>query len=91
MMIFILVMVLTCARGINDNDIIQNLPTLTPEEEDFQDNVLIGNVTRPTLEDVLERGFITCGFYDDIPGFSSQEADENMIGFNFQIVRTIAQ
>jgi hypothetical protein len=75
----------------NEKEATITLRPVTPEEEELQDDVLIGNATRPTLEDVLGRGFIRCGVYDDIPGFSLREADGNMTGFNFQIVRTIAQ
>jgi general L-amino acid transport system substrate-binding protein len=43
-----------------------------------------------TLDDVKQRGSLTCGVNPDLPGFSAQDADGKWVGFDVDFCRAVA-
>ena len=61
-----------------NNSTVANNKTLPPSD---------ALITKSTLEEVLERGAVRCGVYDDVAGFSLRQPDGNFTGVNFELVR----
>jgi hypothetical protein len=67
-------------EGANTLDEAGESSTETPSADSMTD------LSKPGLETILDRGFIRCGVYDDMPGFSSVSSNGTWSGFNYRQV-----
>jgi hypothetical protein len=90
LLILVAVAAVAIGLGVNsDSNIESMLKDTTPSDETAPADDPTTNASRSSIETILDRGFIRCGVYDDMPGFSYISANGTFSGFNYRLVSTI--